>query len=71
MMRGNLTPNPFPWEKGNQIVGSSFLSSLSLSEERGLGRGFTERLHPISIATLRALNLSRRDMNRADLSLDK
>jgi hypothetical protein len=54
--------------------------SLSLSEEvsptRGLGRGFTQRgpLLPEcrnKQAGVLLLNLSRRDRNRADLSLDK
>jgi hypothetical protein len=37
----------------------------------GLGRGFTQGAHLTDFATVLALNLSRRDRNRAGLSLDK
>jgi hypothetical protein len=58
-----------------KIVDGCFPNPLSLSEER-----VRERFHatyttflvqPTSMAASLALNLSRRDRNRADLSLDK
>jgi len=52
------------------------LLSLSLSEERVRERSHATRNHyrlsaGISLAGVRALHLSRRDRNRADLSSDK
>ena len=59
----------------NQILGPLSLSE-DVSQTHGLGSGFTQRkpLMPECRNKRRgvpALNLSRRDRNRADLSLDK